>query len=85
MSGTPEAHGSSAALFPACYATGAQAVHQAARVSPKAPVQRKCATTEAGSPSAAACRFRDCGIPRGPVRGCTHDGPPGSPRPRTYR
>lgn len=34
MSGTPEVHGSSAAL-PACYATGAQAVYQTAQVSPK--------------------------------------------------
>ena len=44
----------------------------------------KCATAKAGSPSAAACGFRYCGVPPSPVRGCTRNGPPGSPRPRTY-
>src|SRR4029077_10330884 len=43
------------------------------------------ATTEARSPGVAACGFRDCGVPPGPVRCCPCDGPPGSPWPRTYR
>ena len=41
-------------------------------------------TTEAGSPQCRCLRVRDCGIPPSPVRGCTHDGSRGSPRPGTY-
>ena len=51
---------------------------------PQAPVPRRCATTEARSPRAAACRFRDCDVPPGPVHGCPCDGPPRTLRPRTY-
>ena len=68
MSGTPEVHGSSAAIS-ACYATGAQAVYQTAQVSPKRVSRASALLQQPDLPATLPAGFRESGAWSDPVRG----------------